>query len=74
MRIFHSFLLIAAYAVTIHSRVLESRQSTNVTTWVTSQEPIARSSLFRNIGKKGEFALSVDAGAVIASPSTSSPD
>jgi hypothetical protein len=71
MRFFCSFLFISLAI----GRALEARQqSSSVTTWMTTQESAARSALFRNIGNTGEFAKSVDAGAVIASPSTGSPD
>lgn len=55
------------------ARALEQRVTT-VAAWVTQEIPIALSSIFRNIGPSGEFAKSADSGAVIASPSTVSPD
>jgi glucoamylase len=74
MRFFNSLLLASGLVATAYSRALESRQSSSVSTWVAQEEPIARAGLFRNIGSNGEFAQNVDAGAVVASPSTSSPD
>lgn len=55
------------------SKAIHPRQ-VSVDAWVSAEEPIARSSIFRNIGNQGEFAKSANPGAVIASPSTSSPD
>ncbi|KAF8248010.1 hypothetical protein K440DRAFT_583955 [Wilcoxina mikolae CBS 423.85] len=55
------------------ARSITSRQTT-VSAWVAQEEPVARAALFRNIGVKGEFAQHVDAGGVIASPSTDAPD
>lgn len=76
MRFSFNLLLAALPLVpTVFSRALvDKRQTTSVDAWLTLQEPISRSSLFRNIGNQGEFAKGVDAGAVIASPSRDSPD
>jgi glucoamylase len=72
---FHTptFLAFALLAVSVQARSIDKRQS-SVANWVANEEPIARSALFRNIGPGGEFSKGVDAGAVIASPSTASPD
>lgn len=58
--------------VSVSAIGLEKRAT--VASWVTQEIPIALSSIFKNIGSAGAYALSADAGAVIASPSTSSPD
>ena len=53
---------------------LQPRQQGGVGAWVAEEENFARAALFRNIGPRGEFAQGADAGAVIASPSTSAPN
>ncbi|KAF8455792.1 Six-hairpin glycosidase-like protein [Kalaharituber pfeilii] len=52
---------------------IEKRQI-NVNSWIQSQTPVSWTGLYRNIGNTGQFATNTDAGSVIASPSTSSPD
>ncbi|KAA8895926.1 glucoamylase I precursor [Sphaerosporella brunnea] len=74
MHFFSSLLLAASIVASAHARALETRQSPSVSSWMSAEEPIARSSIFRNIGSSGEFAKDADAGAVIASPSTDSPN
>lgn len=73
MRFHQSLFLAATLVSSAYSRVLDTRQ-TSLDTWVSQEELSARFGLFRNIGSQGEFAHSVNPGAVIASPSTSSPD
>ncbi|KAI5777029.1 Six-hairpin glycosidase-like protein [Geopyxis carbonaria] len=70
---FSSALFLGLFQLqTAFSRVVE--RQTSVDAWVTTEEAAARSGLYRNIGSRGDFAKNVDAGAVIASPSTASPD
>jgi hypothetical protein len=74
MRYFNALLLAAGLVSTAYSRFVEKRQSSAVSTWMSTESPIARSAIFRNIGSDGEFAKDADAGCVVASPSTDSPD
>ncbi|KAL7266111.1 Glucoamylase, intracellular sporulation-specific, partial [Rhizina undulata] len=54
------------------ARALEPR-TTTLATWLASEETVALASIKKNLGG-GEYALDADAGCVIASPSTSTPD
>jgi glucoamylase len=75
MRYFNALLLAAGLVSTAYSRSVQKRaESTAVSTWMSTESPIARAAIFRNIGSDGEFAKDAAAGCVIASPSTSSPD
>jgi glucoamylase len=74
MRYFNTLLLAAGLVSTAYSHSVQKRQSSAVSTWMSTESPIARAALFRNIGSDGEFAKSADSGCVIASPSTDSPD
>ncbi|RPB07199.1 glycoside hydrolase family 15 protein [Morchella conica CCBAS932] len=71
--IYQAIGLLSLVSVSL-SRSLPEKRQTSVAAWVSTEQNIALSSLFRNIGSSGEFAKSADPGAVIASPSTSSPD
>ncbi|TGZ81816.1 putative glucoamylase [Ascodesmis nigricans] len=73
MQLWPTLLLSIPFLPAGLSNFISPRQ-VSVDAWVSAEEPIARSSIFRNIGNQGEFAKSAAPGVVIASPSTSSPD
>lgn len=69
---FNFSLLLAALPL-VSSRSIVDKRQTSIDAWITAQEPISRTGIFRNIGG-GEYAKDVDRGAVIASPSKANPD
>lgn len=53
---------------------LAPRATGSLDTWLASETAVARQGILDNIGSDGAYAKSSDAGIVIASPSTNSPD
>lgn len=57
------------------SAPVDKRQlSSTVSSWVTTESPIAKAGLLANIGPDGAKDGGAKSGVVIASPSTSNPD
>jgi hypothetical protein len=71
MKIFF-FISIWLFAVTFTS--VNCQFNETLSNWITVENITARGRIFANIGAQGEFATDGDPGAVVAAPSTASPN
>ncbi|KAG9000988.1 hypothetical protein FRB90_011698, partial [Tulasnella sp. 427] len=66
--------LSSASALKLPAEAEKRQLSSTVTSWVTTESPIAKAGLLANIGPDGAKDGGAASGVVIASPSTSNPD
>jgi hypothetical protein len=69
MQYFFCILLIFIFIPSVYCQFNDT-----LSNWITSENVTARGRIFANIGAKGEFASDGDPGAVVAAPSTASPN
>lgn len=67
-------LLSTASGLQIPAPADKRQLSSTVSSWVTTESPIAKAGLLANIGPNGAKDGGAASGVVIASPSTSNPD
>jgi glucoamylase len=75
IRLFGAIVLFStASALKVPASVDKRQLSSTVSSWVTTESPIAKAGLLANIGPDGAKDGGAKSGVVIASPSTSNPD
>ncbi|KAF2722587.1 carbohydrate-binding module family 20 protein [Polychaeton citri CBS 116435] len=78
MRVLQQLLASAGLAAAIpagfHADDLEPRATGSLSSWLTSESPVALQGILNNVGASGSKAGGANAGITVASPSTSNPN
>ena len=66
------FILVFLFTPFLHT--IHAQFNTTLTNWIAVENATALSRIFANIGPTGQFVPDADPGAIVAAPSTASPN